>query len=115
MNEARRRGGRKDREEKVSEQPKPEVLGGQEIVIRDAVAKFIEEGLQPNVRRLAIEKIESLRDPNNRKGSVKVKGRPANDPVFRVRRGNYRIFYKRVGGEVHVVHMEKRQRVYRRR
>ncbi|MDE3256220.1 MAG: hypothetical protein OYM47_00090 [Gemmatimonadota bacterium] len=79
----------------------------QEILIRDVVREFLDT-LQP------VEKIESLKDPLNRRGSKKIKGRPANDPMFRIEKRPYRIFYKRYSGQIYVVDMVHRQGAYDR-
>ncbi len=83
----------------------------QEIVIRDVVREFLDT-LQPKVRRSAVEKIESLKDPLNRRGSKKIQGRPSNDPMFRIEKRPYRIFYKRFSGQIYVVDMGHRQGAY---
>lgn len=52
--------------------------------------------------------IERPKDSEYKTGSVKIKGRPANDPIFRIEIGNYSVLYKRIDGNVHVVDMENR-------
>ena len=86
----------------------------QEIVIRDVVREFLDT-LPPKVRRSAVEKIESLKDPLNTRGSKKIRGRPANDPMFRIEKRPYRIFYKRFSGQIYVVDMDHRQGAYDRK
>ena len=72
MNEA---GGRQRmRKAQRSEEPlEAEASVEQEIIIYRRVSRFIDGNLQPNVRRLAIEKIETLKDPTRRRGSVKIR------------------------------------------
>ena len=57
----------------------------QEIVIRDVVREFLDT-LQPKLRRSAVEKIESLKNPLNRRGSKNVAQRAAGYPAMRARR-----------------------------
>ena len=110
MNESRGRSSKKQKRPENTRQREPEE---QEIVIRDVVREFLDT-LQPKVRRSAVEKIESLKDPLNRRGSKKIRGRPANDPMFRIEKRPYRIFYKRFSGRIHVVDMDHRQGAYDR-
>ena len=112
MNEARRRhrrgraSGSSGGESKSSEP----VL--QDLIIEDRVLKFLENSVQAKVRASAIERLESLRNPEVLRGSKKIKGRPKRDPMFRIEVGNYRVFYKRIGGKVHAIDMEHRGEIY---
>lgn len=84
----------------------------QEVIIYRRVSRFIERKLQPSVGSRVLTAIESLKDPVNRRRSIKIQGRPSNDPMFRIDKGAYRIYYKRIEGKVHVVEMENRQSAY---
>lgn len=97
------------------EQSKPENAEEpeyQEVIIYRRVSRFIERKVQPNAGSRVLAAIESLKDPMNRRGSIKIQGRPPNDPMFRIDTGAYRIYYKRIEGKVHVVEMENRQSAY---
>ena len=111
MSEARGGSGKAQNPPENTGQSEPEE---QEISIRDVVREFLDT-LQPKVRRSAVEKIESLKDPLNRRGAKKIRGRPANDPMFRIEKRPYRIFYKRFSGRIDVVDMEHRQGAYDRK
>ena len=93
-------------------QTEPGVRGDPKVILSDTALKMLET-FQPNAGRLAMERIEALRNPQNRRGSIKIQGRSANDPMFRIESGNYRIFYKRIGPDVHVVDIRHRQGAYR--
>ncbi len=112
MNEGRERQRTRKAETPV-EQPKPEAPPvEQEVIIYRRVSRFIERKLQPKVQTRALAAIDSLKVPTNIRGSVKIEGRPANDPMFRIDKDAYRIFCKRLEGKVHVVDMENRQGAY---
>lgn len=83
-----------------------------EVVIYEKVTKFIENRLQPKAQKRILKAIYSLSDPTNRRGSLKIEGLPANDPVFRIDKSNCRIFYKWLDGDVHAVDIEQRQGAY---
>lgn len=83
-----------------------------DVILSDAALKML-EAFHPNVGRLALERIDDLKNPQNLRGSIKIRGRPANDPMFRIKTGNYRIFYKRIGRDVHIVDIRHRQGSYR--
>ena len=55
--------------------------------------------MQPNAGSRVLAAMEGLKDPVNRRGSIKIQGRPSNDPMFRIDKGAYRIYYKRIEGE----------------
>ncbi len=105
--------GRENPLQKESELPEePE---SREIILYRRVSRFIERKLQPKVAERVLEAIEKLKDSVERTGSVKIQGRPANDPMFRIEMGNYRVFYKRINGNIHVVDMENRGEIYDKR
>ncbi len=104
MSKRRRGKGGKD-EPRVQEEPR--------IILFGLALKMLET-LQPNIGRLVMQRIEVLKDPLHRRGSIKIQGRPANDPMFRIESGNYRIFYKRVGSDIHVVDIRHRQGAYKK-
>lgn len=101
------RGNPLQKEPENSEEPE-----SREIILYRRVSRFIERKLQPKVAERVFEVIERLKDSVDRTGSVKIQGRPANDPMFRIEIGNYRVFYKRINGNVHVVDMENRGEIY---
>lgn len=71
----------------------------QEVILYRRVSRFIERKLQPNVGSRVLAAVEGLKDPVNRRGSLKIQGRPSNDPMFRIDKGAYRIYYKRIKGK----------------
>ena len=94
------------------EEEKSEKPAELKVVIYDEVIEFIENRLQPKARKRILTATNALSNPINRRGSRKIEGRSANDPMFRINIGNYRVFYKWIGGEVHAVEMEHRQGAY---
>ena len=62
----------------------------------------------------ALDKINSLKDPLNRRLSKKIKGTPKDDPTFRIEIRPYRALWKRVGGKVHVIDMKHRKDIYKK-
>lgn len=62
----------------------------QQVLISASVAEFI-DGLQENVQNAASDRIKALGDPANIRGSTEIRGRPRNDPMFRIETGNYRV------------------------
>ena len=111
VNEARRRQ-RTRKAKQPDAKPTPPEPVEQKVVISAAVAKFIEE-LPENKRNAALDKINSLKDPLNIRGSKKIRGTPKDDPTFRIEIRPYRAIFKRVGSEVHVIDMKHRRDVYR--
>ena len=112
MNEGRRRRRTRRAPGPTQQEPKPSGPVLQDLIIEDRVLKFLENSVQDKLRKSAIHRLEALRDPENRRGSIKIKGRPKRDPMFRIETGSYRIFYKRISGKVHAIDMEHRGQIY---
>ena len=84
----------------------------QEVVIYRKVIRFPDKNMQPKARQRVLKKILELKDPFKRRGSVKIVGRPPDDPRFRIAVDVYRVLYKREGSKVHVIDMDHRKDVY---
>ena len=111
MSEGRRRQ-RSRRASGPPQEPTPADPELQDLIIENQVLKFLENSVQAKLRKSAVERLEALRNPQNRRGSIKIRGRPKKDPMFRIETGNYKIFYKRIGGKVHAVDMDHRGEIY---
>lgn len=111
VNEARHRQ-RTRKSKRPDAKPKPSEPAEQKVVLYVAVVKFI-DGLPENKKNSALDKINSLKDPLNRRVSKKIKGTPKDDPIFRIEIRPYRALWKRVGRNVHVIDMKHRKDIYK--
>lgn len=103
---------RRRRRRRASVRTEPGAKEDPRVILSNTALRMLET-FQANAGRLALKRIEALKNPQNRRGSVKIQGRPANDAMFRIESGNYRIFYKRAGLDVYVVDIRHRQGAYK--
>lgn len=81
----------------------------QKVVIRDRVAVFLED-VPSHVGPVLLDKIKSLGNPDKRRElrATKDEGLPPGISEYKIRHGRYRVYFRRVGDEIHVVDGELR-------
>lgn len=84
------------------------------FILSDRADKSLQR-LPANIGRQVLAKIEALPANPNPRGSRKVQGRPADDPMYRIYSGDYRIFYVKQGQDVHIIDVRHRQGAYKKR
>ena len=75
LSEARRRQ-RSRKAPGRPQEPTPTEPELQDLIIENQVLKFLENSVQAKLRKSAVERLEALRNPQNRRGSIKIRGRP---------------------------------------
>ena len=80
----------------------------------DTALNFLETSVAPKLRRQIKHKVESLASNPNPPGSKKLHGiLDGENPVYRVRSGDYRILYSVRGNIIVILDIANRKDVYR--